>query len=129
VAPALFSNPSGLALDAETPHHVRPIDDRHAPVQRLADRYPAARQRSAPGRAFDLPPALAPLSRPGAGTKAFPFSAAGTLNLRFISGMKRSRKERLASSTVCIPARRSSGGHRPCQVPKRRSLRPRAGGE
>jgi hypothetical protein len=58
-----------------------------------------------------------------------PFSAAGILNLALNSPMYRSRRKPLVPTTVVIPARRSSCGNRPCQVPKLRSDRPRACGE
>src|SRR6516164_11564453 len=44
-----------LARGAVARHHLGSVDDGHPPVQMLADRDPATRQRPAPGGALQLP--------------------------------------------------------------------------
>ncbi len=68
-------------------------------------------------------------SLPAKGTKAEPGASEATAKRLLWSGRKVSRKNRLASSMVAIPASLNSWGKRFCKVPNMRSERPRASGE
>src|SRR5438093_3055615 len=137
-----------LLLVGKQAHPVRPVVHTQPSGQMLAHQHPASRQRPAPARALDLQNAIGEADGVVAVDHPLVLQRENTLQLFPTRGHKSalrlrcphrklavefrnvlSRRNRLASSRVVIPRSRNSCGKRRCQVPKFRSLLPRACGE
>ena len=143
----VFCCRDGHTLGVIASQPLRPVGEADAPIQVLVNRDVATSQCPSPPNRLDLQPQVLKAYGVVAIYRAFELQREDQVQVSVRAGYKRtaalrccnleatvefgkcSWRNRLAASTVVIPCSRNSWGNRPCQVPKLRSLRPRACGE